>query len=91
MDAKLNIHFKRQADGSVLVTAVMTETGTSKPGFYRVRLAPDADPLAVYNEVAAQAISYILARKSMATFAEDAAGGKPPTGRLIQLRGVLPK
>lgn len=84
----MNIHFKRQADGSVLVTAVMTETGTSKPGFYRVRLAPDADPLAVYNEVAAQAISYILGKRAMPENTPTEDGARK--GTLIQFQGALP-
>lgn len=84
MDAKLNIHFKRQENGSVLATAVMTEQD-SGPRFYRVRLAPDVDPILAYNEVAARAVSYILARKAMAQDGD----GKPP-GRLIHLQGVLP-
>jgi len=90
MEAKLNIHFKRQADGSVLATAVMTATGTNKPGFYRVKLAPDVDPYITYNDVAAQAISHIMARRDMAANKKEPANGEAPAGRVIQFRGALP-
>ncbi|MEZ7195424.1 hypothetical protein [Pseudodesulfovibrio karagichevae] len=88
MDAKLNIHFKRQKDGSVLATAVMTETGAGKPGFYRVKLSPDVDPLAAYNEVAARAISYILGKRADPEGAPGGEGGKK--GTLIRFQGALP-
>ncbi|WP_394699911.1 hypothetical protein [uncultured Pseudodesulfovibrio sp.] len=84
----MNIHFKRQKDGSVLATAVMTETGTSKPGFYRVKLAPDVDPMVAYNEVAAQAISFILGKRAMPENTPTEDGARK--GTLIQFRGALP-
>jgi len=89
MDAKLTINFKRQPDGSHLATAVMIIHGLSTPKFFRRTLAPEVDPWAVYNDVAAQAWGYISAQIAQS---HDAGGEAGPgeKGKVVQLRGVLP-
>lgn len=91
MDARLNIHFKRQKDGSTLATAVMIVAGSNDPRFFRMRLAKDVDPWVAYSDVANQAVGHLKKIQEVRTDKEKPAGArKAAAGRLIQLRGILP-
>ncbi|BDQ36329.1 hypothetical protein SYK_06890 [Pseudodesulfovibrio nedwellii] len=87
MDAKLNIHFKRQADGSTLATAVLIEDGNATPRFFRLPIKPEVDPWTVYADVANQAVGYLKSQTEPPT--KNKQTGSSPKGRLIQLQGVL--
>ncbi|BDQ35905.1 hypothetical protein SYK_02650 [Pseudodesulfovibrio nedwellii] len=87
MDAKLTIHFRRQDDGSTLATAVMIESGSSTPRFFRMPIKPDVDPWTVYADVANQAVGYLKSQTKPPTKSKQT--GSSPKGRLIQLQGVL--
>lgn len=91
MDAKMTINFKRQKDGSTLATVVLIVSGSSQPQFHRMVLAPGVDPWSVYSDIAGKAVGYLQANQKKGSVKEKPNGArKSPTGKLIQLRAVLP-
>ncbi len=87
----MTINFKRQKDGSTLATVVLIVAGASQPQFYRMVLAPGVDPWSVYSEIADKAVGYLQAHQKKGSAKEKPAGArKAPTGKLIQLRAILP-